>query len=173
MGSVQRVPLGLLDLLSLKDVGKLPRELSGVVQPSLDLLQFYGLTQIRHFSANDAALAEGGTVTCIPGAAGGPDDPRGKWALLFAACGIFIKTATATALRGSIVISRLNVNTIPVASLELGPFGATETGACDVPFVPPYPLILAPPWDVRAALKILGTDATANVTATAQIGVFG
>lgn len=170
MGSVQRVPLGLLDLLSLKDVGKLPREVSGFVQPTLDLLQFYGLTQLQHFSNNNAALAEGSTVTAIP--SGTDPDPRNRWALLFAACGIFVKTATATALRGSVVVARLNANTIPVASAELGPFGATETGACDLPFVPSYPLILAPPWDVRVALKILGTDANANVTATAQIGVF-
>lgn len=171
MGQVQRVPLGLLDLLSLKDVGLLPRELAQGVQPTLELLQYYGLSQIQHFSNNNAAVAEGSAVSVVP--TGTDPDPRNKWAVLFAACGIFIKTATATALRGSILIARLNANTIPVASEELGPFGATETGACDVCWVPPYPLILAPPWDVRAALKILGTDANANVTATAQIGVFG
>lgn len=162
---IQRVPLGLNNLLSTYG-GQTPVDLEDRVRAVVELTQFYGLQHKQHLSTNDPALAEGGTVSAIAG-----QTINTQWCVLFVASAVFIKTATMTALRGSVQISRRSNNRIEVASAELGPFGATETGACDVVFVPAYPMLLAPPWDVRAALKILGTDATANVTIQAEVGV--
>lgn len=162
---IQRVPLGLNNFLTTFG-GHTPTELEDRVRAVLELTQFYGLQHKQHLSTNDPALAEGGTVSAVAGQT--VDD---QWAVLFVASAVFIKTATMTALRGAVQIARRSNNRIEVASEELGPFGATETGAADVVFVPPYPLLLVPPWDIRASLKILGTDATANVTIQAEIGV--
>lgn len=166
---IQRVPQGLLNLLSIFG-GTTPQELEDRVRASIDLTQFYGLQQIRFLQETNAALAEGSAVSVLS-AASGTDGLAKQWCVLFHCTGIFQKTATATALRGAMQIARQSGNYTPVASEELGPFGATETGSTDVCFVPPYPMLLVPPWDIRAALRILGTDATAVVTSQALVGV--
>lgn len=169
MGSVQRVPQGLLDVLSIKGVDFLPSELSRQVVPVLELLQYYGLQQQQVVFNNNPVLAEAGTV----GTTNVVGDSANKWAILFGATATIGKTATMTAARISIVVQRNGSNGLTVASEEMGPFGATETGAANLAWVAPYPLLLRPPWDIRAFLGILGTDATASVSIVAELGLLG
>lgn len=169
MGAIQRAPQGLLDLLSLKDVSNLPQELLRDMRPTLDLLQFYGLQQRQVISNANAALAEGASV----GVAAANAAVTNTWCVLFCANFDVVKTATMTALYVSLPITRGGGTPIPYAANELSPFGATVTGNVSTPFVPPYPLLLRPPWDVAGFLGILGTDATASTIIQAEIGVFG
>lgn len=160
---IQRVPVGLLNLLSIAG-GATPTELEDRVRSTLDLLQFYGVQQRQTFSANDPAAAEGtGVNLVLPNA----------WGVLFAASVTIIKTATMTALRGAVAI-RYNgdVNQEEgLASEELGPFGATETGAVSVIPLLPYPRLLPPNTRILGRASIIGTDATCNLTVGANFGV--
>jgi len=163
---IQRVPQGLNNLLSIFG-GQTPVDLEDRIRGTIELLQFYGLQQKRHVSGTNAAVAEGSSVALGP-----PDNEvQTKWCILFAATGTWQKTATMTALRASVAIARQSANFQSYAESELGPFGATETGAAGVVFIPPYPFLLIPPWSIQTPLKILGTDATANGTLQCEIGV--
>lgn len=169
MGAIQRAPLGILDLFSIKGTDRLPTELLQDVRPSLDVLQFYALQQRQVLVTNDSALAEGGQVNVIT--ASSPILLRP--AVLFGASMGGIKTATMTAFSVEIGVTRGGGNPISVAISTggLGPFGATETGPAGIVFWAPYPLILMPPWNIRGQLQILGTDATANCTLICEIGL--
>lgn len=164
---IDRVPQGLLQLLSTRG-GLTPAELEDRVQSGLDLLQFYGLQQRRVLVATNAAAAEGATLSAVPVA---DADLKNRWALLFAATASMVKTGTMTAARLRITVARNGGVPTGYMDGELGPFGATETGTAAVNFVAPYPMLLAPPWDVSLFLAILGTDANASVTAVAEVGI--
>jgi len=166
---IQRVPQGLNNLLSIFGGGT-PIELEDRIRGQLDLLQFYGLQQQR-VTFDTGAIAETATVNCIAAAAERAE-LGAKWAVLFGASMGGVKTATMTAFRVSIeMIRRGNTSSITLASGELGPFGATETGAAGVEYFSPQPILLAPPWSVFGRLQILGTDATATCTCVAEIGI--
>lgn len=160
---IQRVPNALGQVLSTFG-GQTPRELAEQVRGQLDLLQFYGLTQLQNQQAVNAALAEAGNIDLTV--------PANQHWLLFAAQAIVLKTATMTALRGSLQAGppgQLNI----LSSEEGGPFGATETGNVRIGFYAPYPRLLLPGWQIRFNLDILGTDANASCVLAAQIGVLG
>lgn len=161
---IQRVPRGLIELLNMSG-GETPRELEDRVRATLDLLQVYGLMQRRIFSANNAAAAEGTAVQVIPSST--------QWTILFDLGCTIIKTATVTALRAAVEISLNNdVNqVIGLESAELGPFGATETGAAGFAHNCPYPRILPPNTAFQARPNIIGTDATCNISVFAHVGV--
>ena len=163
---VQRVPRGLHELLSLTG-GETPRELEDRVRCNLELLQFFALQQRQNFSANDPALTEGNHVSNTP-------EPS-RWIVLFSMSGTVIKTATMTALRIALAL-RYNGSATQeegVMSEELGPFGATESGAVSVIWQCPYPRILPPATQFLTRLQILGTDANASVTIGCHYGVLG
>lgn len=161
MFKIQRVPRGLNELLSIQG-GATPVALLEHVHGVIDLLPLYGLSQLQVQTANNAALAENGNVAVVV--------PNNQWWILFNCHGTFVKTATATALRGDIELV-IGGNRIQTRSEELGPFGATETGNCRVCYEPSQPRLLPPASEVRAVLAILGTDATANVSINAMVGV--
>jgi len=163
---IQRVPQGLLNLLSLSG-GETPIELEDRVRSTLDLLQYYGLQQIRNVGTNNAAAAEGTQVQILP--AGGL--PVDTWFVLFSLTASIIKTATMTALRGGVFIGRAGANIQNLRSDELGPFGATETGAVGVCWTAPFPYICPPNTRLIAMAQIIGTDAAANVTCGAEVGI--
>lgn len=171
MGAIQRVAQGLLDLLSIKGLDRLPEDLLREVRPVLELAQFYGLQQQQVLVATNAALAEGGVVGI--GQGGASAAVGNSWAVLFGATATIGKTATMTAARIGVVVVRNGSNGLDAAQEEVGPFGATETGPATIAWIPPYPYLLAPPWAVRAKLAILGTDANASVSVTAEIGLLG
>jgi len=164
---IQRVPQGLLNLLSIFGGGT-PVELEDRVRSTIDLTQFYALQQRRVLLNTDPALAENGSVVV----AANTDPLTRSWAVLFGASMGVIKTATMTAARVSVEMARGGqANSISLASGELSPFGATETGAAGVSFWAPYPILLVPPWSIFGRLQILGTDATANCTCVCEIGI--
>ena len=161
---IQRVPRGLLELLSLAG-GQTPYLLSGTVAPSLELLQLYGLTQLQSGVASNAVSTEtvGADLVLSPTA----------WTVLFAATGQINKTATMTALFGTIVVRRTGGASSLVAGVPLGPFGATETGFVSFGGYLPYPLVCPPGTVVTCVASIIGTDATAVAIALAEFGVLG
>lgn len=151
-------------------MGNLPQDLLRDARPVLELIQFYGLQQQQVLVATNAALPEGGVVSI---GAGGATTIGDTWAILFGATATIGKTATMTAARLGIVVLRNGSNGLDVRSEEMSPFGATETGPASTAWIPPYPYLLAPPWSVRAKLAILGTDANASVSVTAEVGILG
>lgn len=160
---IQRVPRGLLETLDLAG-GIAPLTLASEVRPVLDTLQMYGLGAIDVRSAADAALAEGATMTI----------QIDTWFVLYGAQLSGIKTATMTALRGNIILFRSGPPLpMVVASEELGPFGATETGSVSVCWRCPYPLLCAPGTQIQGQFPIIGTDATVNASIRCEVGVLG
>lgn len=167
-GRIQRVPQGLLQVLNMQNSGETPRELAASVAGIVDLLQFYGLTQLQRMSASDGALAEAGNISI---------QTPNAWCLLFGANARAVQTATQTALRLNILINRTPGaaagTSIPVASGSPFAYGATFTGDFDVPWRAPYPLLMPPLSLIQANLSLLGTDATASVNILAEVGVLG
>lgn len=159
---IQRVPAGLLNLLSING-GMTPNLLGDQVQPTLDLLQHYGLTQLQTISSS-ANPAEGTSVGVILSST--------SWSVLYGCSAEFTKTATMTALRGQISIVRGGMQQ-PLSSEELGPFGATETGQAVVAFWCPYPILCPPGSQVSALPQILGTDASVATLVRAHFGLLG
>src|SRR4029453_11687560 len=118
---IGRHPRGLTNALTLFG-GVGPEELEDRARAVVDLLQFYGMQQQAVLTQNAGALAEGSFVAVSSST---------TFALLYAATGTVIKTATATALRMSITGVRNGSNGCQHASSDLGPFGATETGPAE------------------------------------------
>jgi len=160
---IQRSPRGLNTLLSLFG-GQTPQMLADQVSASLEMLQFYGLTQLQTRSASNAALAQGGTLTITV--------PDAETWVLFNAAGLIARTATQTALAASVQIGPTG-GAVAVARNEATNFGATVLGSWRVPFVAPYPRVLLPGHAVSLALDTLGTDANANVLLSVAVGVLG
>jgi hypothetical protein len=151
---IQRVPRGLGQLLNL-------------FGGTIDLLQFYGQTQLSYGQANNAALAEGGAIALNLAA------PNTVCVLFNVWCAI-VKTATMTALAASVELNRgAGAAASIFAENDLGPFGATATGLVIVGGMLPYPVLCSQTAAVNARLNILGTDANANVTIYAEYGILG
>lgn len=159
---IQRVPRGLIDLLSVQGFG--PQTLGQEIVPVVAVEQMLGIMQVQFPSTSNAALAEAGNLDIVI--------PNNQYWVLFGMAMLIAKTATMTALRAAVGTGNGSATTMHVSE-ELGPFGATETGAVRVCFVSPYPRILPPGSFIRGILEILGTDATANCALTAQVGVLG
>ena len=159
--SIQRYPLGIGPLLSVTG-GESPKYMNQEVQGSLELLQMYGLTQLQSGFANGAATAEGTAVVLTLAA--------DRWTLLYGVQGAIVKTATMTALRGDVTLNRRTQFGSLLFADELGPFGATETGTVSFGGFLPYPLLCPPGTTVSCTARVIGTDATANVSVFAEFG---
>ena len=159
---IQRVPRALNSLLNVSG-GATPTELLDAVRGTVDLLQLYGASQLQTRTATNAALAEGGNLTITI--------PTNETWILFSATMLIAKTATMTALRAALFFGVDAANLAGLASQELGPFGATETGAVRVVFYAPYPRILFPGMVIAGQAEIIGTDATCSAFLTAQVGI--
>jgi len=159
------VPVGLLNVLNSVTSGDNPRILRDEVQGVLELLQFYGLNQRQVLVTINAALTEGTPLSQVL---------PNSWCVLFGVEIQIIKTATLTALRGSISLSRAAQGAaIAVKSEDLGPFGATETGTARMAYQCPYPLLMPPLSTVISRADIIGTDANVNATLSVEVGVLG
>jgi hypothetical protein len=164
---IQRVPRGLQNLLSTSG-GNTPVDLEDRVQASLDLLQFYGATQLN--SAFDSAvIVEGGSVSMTLNTT--PASVPTPWVLLYALWATVLKTATMTAGAAAIELNRGTTHNMLVAAKEVGPFGATESGNIVFGGLLPYPLLCPPGSVARTRLNILGTDANATCSIFAEFGV--
>ena len=166
MGIVQRIPGGLLELLSAKTSGITPSDLATAVQPTIDLLQMFGLAQpLETINVQDAALVEGSAVAVAV--------PTTEWWMLYALANVYVRTTTQTAVKFSLRIGpSAGVLTVPVATGPTESVAPTTTAATDVVgavFVPSYPMLLPPGTTLYAFLDVLGTDATMNVSLRARI----
>jgi hypothetical protein len=162
--TVQRVPRGLGQVLSTFG-GVTPGKIEDSIRGSLDLLQFYGLTQLQSAFANNAAAAEGIAVPVVLSAS--------SWTILFGCTGNIGKTGTMTALRANLTMNRGTAFDALLFAEELGPFGATETGNAAFGGRLPFPVLLPPGATVACAASIIGTDATASVSVFAEFGTLG
>lgn len=163
-GLVQRVPAGLLQVLNSVSQGENPRLLADDVQGVLELLQFYGLSQRQILQNQNAALTAGTPL--------GVNLPN-SWCVFYGADIRIAKTATLTALRGSISLLRTSGSSLVLASADLGPYGATQVGNASVPFWAPYPMLIPPGGVILSRADIIGTDASVNATLTVEVGVLG
>lgn len=162
---IQRVPRGLNNLLSISG-GETPTALEDRVQASLDLLQFYGLTQLQTATQTAPAQVEAAaTASAILNAT--------SWCVLYSVWGVVVKTATMTACRVTLELNRGALHSAALFAAELGPFGATETGNAVCGGLLPYPLLCPPGSFTQLRLNILGTDPNANCTIFAEFGVLG
>ena len=161
MGPIQRHPFGLLDALSIKGVSP-PSNLGETVAPVLDLLQFYGLQQMQRRNAFNVALAEAASLTLTV--------PANEYWLLYDLGGSVVKTGTMTAFQCSVGYGPAGQN-VGVLDFNGTPFGATETGTAIFGMPMPYPRLLLPTWEIVYRLNILGTDANANCSVAALVGV--
>ncbi|HZN25342.1 MAG TPA: hypothetical protein VFB75_14040 [Burkholderiales bacterium] len=165
--SIQRVPQGLLNLLNIKG-GKTPIELEDRVRCALEMLQMYGLQQVQRLTAS-GATAEGASQAIVLSTT--------NWTVLFGASVSFSKTATMTALWGSILLFRgggpVGTAGLVLASGPGGPFGATETGTVQIPWIAPYPWLCPPNTSINGTPQIIGTDATCTTVISCEIGVLG
>lgn len=164
--TIQRVPPGLLNVIG-NFGGQTPPRLAQEVIGALELLQYYGLQQRQVLSAANAAIAEGANLTLqLPN----------TWCVMYAVAFNAIKTATMTALRVSVLMNRGGIAGVAQQSIlseELGPFGATETGAATSALVLPYPMLFPPSSQLIGVCQIIGTDATANVNMSCEVGSLG
>jgi len=161
---IQRVPRGLNTLLSTFG-GLTPGALSEQVIATIDLLQFYGLSQWQTRSVQNAALAEAGGISI--------DVPLNEtWVMYSAAC-LIAKTATMTSLRGVIQIGPDQGQLSAVAVQEFSPYGANEAGGARMVWVAPYPRVLPGGSRIQFVLDSLAGDANANCLLTASVGVLG
>lgn len=162
--TIQRVPRGIAELLSIFG-GRAPTELAQLVNGCIDLTQFYGLTQWQIRANSNPALAEGSTIAL--------NVPPEEWWVVYSVTGLIAKTATMTALSTSLLIGPDPGSLSAVASKDDTTFGATLAGASRIVWYAPYPRLVPPGSRISFALDILGTDATANCSLTASLGVLG
>lgn len=167
MFTIQRVPRGLSDLLSIFG-GRQPQGLEESVRPTLDLLQFYGLTQ-RQTLFTGGTVTEGNSVSLTMSAQ--------NWTVLFGVHASFTKTATLTALNGAVFLDRSSGGSSAVNlclfSEDFTAFGATVTGVVNVGGLLPYAMACPPGSRVLAVPQIIGTDANNAIGLTAEFGVLG
>lgn len=165
MTTVQRYPAGLLDLLSAKTSGWTPGELGSDLQPTLDLLEMFGLGAIAHVSAQNAAAAEGDSATLTV--------PATEWWMLYALDQVYEKTATMTLFCGSLRLNAqasndwVSLASGPVVPQSFGSTPASRVTSCV--FVPSRPWLLSPGTQLFSRADILGTDATMNLYINARI----
>lgn len=170
MFSIQRVPQGLLNLLSIRE-GSTPQALEENICGVLELLQYYGLTQ-RQVLQGSAAAAVVGSQTSL-GAGGGSALPTNAWAILFGAYAFVTKAAAMTDLGFSIALRRgSGLYTHVAFNSQPHVFGAAD-GSEGVAFTAPYPILLPPGSDIAVNLGILNGVANAAVSIGADVGVLG
>jgi hypothetical protein len=164
MSVVQRIPGGLLELLSAKTSGYTLTGLETSVRPTLDMAQFFGLSMpLETVTEQELAAAEAaGVVLTVPAS---------EWWLLYAASATYQLTATMSVSRMSLrmAVDSASFEVVLAAGetlINLGTACPDMTGAV---FVPSYPLMLPPGTRLRGTLDILGTDATAVINIQARI----
>lgn len=157
---IQRVPRGLNDILAIFGGGT-PTELEDRVRPTLDLMQYYGCTQLQTRSSTDPAGTQVGVTLSAT-----------NWTVLFGCDGAVTIAAAMTALGMSLIYKRNVQNFITLAEKEyLGTF--TAGGTSVIARREPYPMICPPNTQVFFGLHRLTGVANANITVTAEFGVLG
>lgn len=102
--TIQRLPVGLLDLLGMQSTGDAPHLVSGEVQPVLDLTDLYLTDRLRGANGATANVAAiGGLLTTV-----GP--PAGQQWMVYGVAGTMSGAlAAATGFTGTLLINRPSV----------------------------------------------------------------
>lgn len=161
---IQRIPRGLLEFLSINGPAN-PAELEDRVRATLDLTQFYGLTQRQQFVATNAAVAIGANLSMTL--------PVDKWCVLFAASISVSTTATLTQVGIGIALTRGPAAAQQPVSYGFQVVPASAGRATLNCFVPSYPLLLPPGSLVSGVVYLLLGDATCAAQAQCDVGVLG
>lgn len=168
---IQRFPQGLLNVLNMQAGGETPRVLSETVVGTMELLQFYGLTQ-RQVLTRGAAAQVVGTPMLL--SAGTFPLPVSSWCVLFAATASIVNAAAMTAAELSIQVRRGGSGFV---SLTFERYTAADVGFASgsngLAFETHYPLLLPPGSDVGALLTNLQGVANATLSLTVEVGVLG
>lgn len=161
LGPVQRYPVGLTALLDFKGLSP-PSQFSELVHGSLDLMQFYGQTQLQRRIANNPALAQGGAVTItVPGSE--------AW-VLFSIQGAVTTTAPMTAVRVGLTLGQPTLQAT-FASSPANHFTPGVAANQGFAFLMPYPRLILPGSELGVTLEVLVGAANANVSLILQVGV--
>lgn len=136
--SIQRVPIGLLELLGMKGSGTNPNAITSEVRPVVDLAQMYGIRTIDQASAINAALAIGGTMTITV--------PQNEHWLLFNAFTFFTGGGgTITELGGNVALDLGSGQSFVVAqNRDSSAAGFPAASSMQIPWQAPYPWIIKP-----------------------------
>ncbi len=165
MSVVQRIPGGLLELLSAKTSGYSVTGLLPDVRPTLDMLQMFGLGQpLETVLANGPTVVEGAAVQILV--------PADQWWMLYAMGMRYVKTATSYFV-GSLAISTSGATeSVPLGQQYSGDLPHASTAAPFVAaatFTPASPWLLPPGTALWGIVDVLGTDANVDVTLYARI----
>lgn len=164
---IQRVPRGLNNLLTISG-GQTPQLISDQITGTLDLLQFYGLTQVQRRQAVDAAWVEGTLMTITV--------PATEYWIWYTAELSMAKSATVTTMEASLAYGPAGQQvTVQHFSRAPGTTAAAgvDTGTLVFGFQSNYPVVLLPTWTITARLDILGADANVGAALSALVGVLG
>lgn len=160
--TIQRVPRGLSEALTIFG-GQTPVKLGDTAVGQIDLLQFYGLSQIQLPTTVDGALASAGTVDIIV--------PQTQWWLFFQSNVSVTEQAALTSLQLQLgfLMQQQSNQLVAFAEKKAG-FIATDEFI--LAHVSPYPRLLPPLTRIRARARFAGV-ATVACGITATVGVFG
>lgn len=161
LGPVQRYPIGLTTLLDFKGLSP-PSQFSELVHGSVDLMQFYGQTQLQRRIANNAALAQGGSVTMTV--------PNSEAWVLFSMQGAVTTAVAMTAVRVGLTLGQPALQAT-FASSPNGHFTPAVVANQGFAVLMPYPRLLLPGTELGVALEVLVGVANANVSLIVQVGV--
>jgi hypothetical protein len=160
VGVIQRVPQGVLDLLSMKGIENLPKDFSTTLIPIVDLLQFYGNQQRQLLSASGNPASGGSLTTPI----------TTQWTVLFGGSVQATNTATMTFLSVALFAAGPNA-TIGLAAKEK--IAAATTGQFRLNWLADYPMVFPPGTTYFAQVDTLGVDATVALFTSFSIGILG
>jgi len=125
--TIQRLPVGLLDLLGMQSTGDTPHLISGEVQPTLDLTDLYLTDRLRGANAATANVTAAGSLLSAVG------PPAGEQWLCYGFAGTSLGAlAAATGFTANLLINRPSVgfaqfitNPYPIANPGLWAGGVT------------------------------------------------
>jgi len=134
-GLIQRVPVGVLQFLGLRNGGETPKTFGSEVLPILDTTPFYAAEDLQQTIQTDAATNVAGSGSFV-------DVPAGEAWLIVAVGGIWSTFTAGSVFRAAIHLG-FQPNLVPVATMEQSvTISAGATDQFRIPFVPPQPLVL-------------------------------
>lgn len=161
MGVVNTVPTGLLDLLAAKTGGKLPTQMSEVLQPMLSLDQFY-------VNKKMGVIPDGGlSTTAIAVATSVPVPPGELWQLLGISSN-FVSVTGAEVVRLQYSINNLPESATPgTGHVIYSPDQVTPVSVGELmsrSFTLPLPFLLPPGANINAVCARRSATVTVNST---------
>jgi len=159
VGPIQRYPRGFTDLLSIKGQSP-PSNLGDSIIPTLDVMQFYGLSQQQSQFAQNAAIATDTNLNVSP-----PSDQH--W-LLFRFFARIVEQAAMTYVDLALTLDP-NQQTVAYQAYTAPMIAGRVRRAV---FIPPEPILLLPGQRIGVSSFFAGV-ATADLSINAVVGVLG